>query len=65
MAALGVGVLAQTAEADASPVRARRVRTTTAAAVPEIPASGSTAALTLILGGTAIALDRRRRRQAK
>ena len=32
-------------------------------AVPEMPVSGVGAALTLILGGTAIALDRRRRSQ--
>jgi hypothetical protein len=35
---------------------------TRSAAVPEIPVGGAGAALTLILGGTAILLDRRRRK---
>jgi hypothetical protein len=54
----------QATEADAAPDRSKKgVRgDRRAAAVPEIPIGGAAAALTLILGGTAIALDRRRRK---
>jgi hypothetical protein len=61
---LGAGVVCQAPDADAASERRKKVirGDRRPAAVPEIPIAGAAAALTLILGGTAIALDRRRRK---
>ena len=67
VAAIGVGVVGVAQDVDAAPRRKKAVAVTRqrTTAVPEIPIGGAAAALTLILGGTAVVLDRRRKRQVK
>jgi len=57
--------MAATASAEAGPQGHGNRNGNRHRAVPEIPVAGTGAALLIILGGTAIALDRRRRRTQK